>query len=330
MRLSRRHLLIGAGALGLGSLAGCGNGTGSTESLTIGLTYIPNVQFAQFYVAEQEGIFADHGLDVSLRHHGAQEDLFSAILSEQEEVVFASSDEAVVAAANGSPLQTFATVFQTYPVVILAADPAITDLSELAGRQIGLPGRYGSNYFGLLAGLERAGLTEDDVEIVEIGFTQVAALTTGKVDAVVGFTNNETVQLQQVGFDAAELAVQDPAEPTLVGPGLISVRDRTDPATLAAINAAVMEAQRLIIENPDVAIEATREHVPTLTDPEQRANAEAVLAATIELWHRDGEVTLEVDVDALHRMGDFLTAAGIIDAPPPADQVAFDPAAADR
>lgn len=315
MNISRRNLLLGAGALGLGGMVGCSNPEPS-DQLTIGLTFIPNIQFANFYVAEAQGIFADHGLDVTLRHHGAQEDLFTAILAGEEDIVFASSDEAVVAAANGSPLQTFATCYQTYPVVILASDPSVTDIRDLAGRSIGLPGYYGSNYYGYLAALANAGMTEDDVEGVEIGFTQVSALTTGKVDAVVGFSNNETVQFSQIGMDVAELQVHDPALPTLVGPGLINVEDRTDPEILRSIRAAVLDAQLRIAERPALAIEATREHVPTLSDDEQRINAEGVLAATIDLWSRDGEVSLDVDQEALNRMGEFLTEAGIIDAPP--------------
>ncbi|MBK5251011.1 MAG: ABC transporter substrate-binding protein, partial [Actinomycetales bacterium] len=43
--------------------------------LTIGLTYVPNIQFAPFYLAASEGHFSDAGLDVTLRHHGASEDL---------------------------------------------------------------------------------------------------------------------------------------------------------------------------------------------------------------------------------------------------------------
>lgn len=323
MNLSRRSLLLGAGALGLGPLAACAQhgGEAPEDALTIGLTYIPNVQFANFYVAVARGIFADHGLDVALRHHGAQEDLFTAALTEQEDLVYASSDEVTVAAANGSPLQTFATCFQTYPVVIQAADPTITDFAQLRGARIGLPGYFGSNYYGYLAALASAGMTEADVEGVEIGFTQVSALVTEQVDAVVGFSNNESVQFAQIGLEFAELPVQNPASPSLVGPGLVTVRDRTDPAVLRTVRDAVLDAQRLIVDDPAVAIEATREHVPTLTDDEQRRNAEGVLEATIELWHRDGELSLDVNADDIERMGNFLTDAGIIDAPP-ADTVA--------
>lgn len=332
MRTTRRQLIAGSFAvLTLGGLAGCaataaepgvGETTGSDPSvsptaLTIGLTYIPNVQFSPFYVALEQGLFADRGLDVTLRHHGAQEDSFGAMFSGTEDVVFASGDEAVVAAATGADLSTFATCFQQFPGVLLAsADSGITSLEDLRGRTIGMPGHYGSSYYTVLAALHMAGLEESDVDLQDIGFTQFTALTTGRVDAVVGYSNNETVQFENAGFGVVELAVQDPGAPTLVGPGLTTVPGELNDSVLQALKDSLLEAERRILENPDVAIEATAKEVPTLSDPDQEETARAVLTATSRLWLRDDEPSLEVDTEAFIRMGEFLTEVGIIEAPP--------------
>lgn len=314
--MNRRRFLSGAGALALGALgAACSPGTDG-HSLVLGLTYIPNVQFSPFYVAQELGLFKDAGLDVSLRHHGAQEDLFTAMLSGQEDLVLASSDEAVVAASNGAALQTFATVYHSYPVVVLTADPAIRELGELQGAAIGLPGRYGSNWYGLQAALAGASMTEADIEVVEIGYTQVTALTTGKVDAVVGFRNNEAVQFNTLSVPVSQLEVQDPREPTLYGPGLITVADTIDTDVLRRLKDAVLEAEERIAQDPGLAMEATLAHVPSLTDGAQRTNAEGVLEASITMWQRDGRISLDVDESGFQRMGRFLSDIGIIDSPP--------------
>lgn len=44
------------------------------------------------------------------------------------------------------------------------------------------------------------GLTESDVLITEIGYTQQAALTTGQVEAIIGFANNDQVQFERAGI----------------------------------------------------------------------------------------------------------------------------------
>lgn len=327
MRLTRRHLLATAAAAALtGGLVACtaqadapATDAPATDAtaVTIGLTYIPNVQFSPFYVAVSSGLFAEQGLDVTLRHHGAQEDAFGALLAGKEDVVFAGGDEAVVASANGADLATFATGFQQFPGVLLApAESGITTVEDLRGHSIGMPGHFGSSYYTVLAALHLAGLEEDEAVLQDIGFTQVSALTAGRVDVVVGYSNNEPVQFANAGFDVVEIAVQDPAEPNLVGPGMVTVPGQLDDDVLARLKLAVLEAEKRILADPELAIRATKEEVPTLSDPEQAETARSVLAATSKLWLRDGEPSLEVDEAAFVRMGVFLTDVGIITAPP--------------
>lgn len=329
MSLRRRTFLLGASVLPL-AMAACApeadpsaapsaaqTSSSAPTPVTVGLTYIPNVQFSAFYVGVREGIFEEAGLDVTIRHHGAQEDAFGALLSGEEDVVFASSDEAVVSAVQAPELRTFATAYQTFPgVVIVPADSGVEAMEQLRGKRIGIPGHFGSTYFAALVALHNAGMTEADVQLTDIGYTQVAALTTDKVDAIVGYTNNETVQFELSGVEVLELPVQPAEEASLVGPGLITRAGHLDDDVLERLAGAMAEAEQRIIADPELAISATTEHVPTLADADQLAAAEAVLDATTKLWLRDGEVSVAVDEAAFERMGRFLADVGIIEAAP--------------
>src|SRR5699024_953584 len=82
-----------AGCSGETHEAGDGGGSDGLPQLTLGLTYVPNVQFAPFYLAAQQGYFEDAGVDVTLRHHGESEDLFGALTGGSEDVVVAGGDE---------------------------------------------------------------------------------------------------------------------------------------------------------------------------------------------------------------------------------------------
>ena len=211
MRSSRtngriRPLIILAALLAL--LTGCSAGTGSTaasstagKALTVGLTYTPDIQFAPFYVGVEKGFFADEGLNVTLRHHGASESLTGALQAGQEDVVYAGGDEAMVARSQGVDVVNFATMYQTYPAeLIVPANSPITTAVDLKGHSVGLPGEYGQNWYALLALLKQAGLSQSDVDIQSIGYTQQAALTSNKVDSVLGFSNNDAVKFQQANF----------------------------------------------------------------------------------------------------------------------------------
>src|SRR5512146_1798387 len=160
-------------------LAACGGGqsTAARPHLTVGLTYYADIQFAPFYVADALGYYRDAGLDVTF-HQGIETNEFALLAAGKEDAIFAGGDEVLEARdASNLPLVDVATVFQQYPVsLIVPASSSIHTAADLRGHTIGVPGRYGATWTGLLALLQSAGLTLNDVHIQEIGFTQVVAL----------------------------------------------------------------------------------------------------------------------------------------------------------
>ncbi|MBB1483683.1 ABC transporter substrate-binding protein [Tessaracoccus sp. MC1865] len=322
--ISRRSMLLGGLAVGAGAtLTACGSrqpeavGDGK---LTVGLTYIPNVQFSAFYLGVREGVFKKHGLDVTLRHHGQQEDLWGAVLGGKEDIVFASADEAMVANAGGNDLRTFATSYQTYPLRVMGGDPATLGadpgLDVLNGATLGIPGHFGSSYYAALCAIHRAGLTENEVTLVDIGFTTLSALAAKQVDFAMGFINNEGVQLENQNIASVSIPIFEPGEALLVGPSLIAPGTKVSEDILRAVALGMKEAEEAVVADPQAALDATAEHVPAMAEPEQRATAEKVLAATAELWKRDGQVSVAVDTAAFGRMAEFFAQAGVIEAAP--------------
>ena len=287
--LSRRRLLSAAslGAL-TGLIAACGSGTGAQKAsadaasgLVIGLTYTPNIQFAPFYMALADGQYAE---DVSLRHHGEQEGQFDALLAGTEHIVVGGADEAVVAASNGNALVVIGGFYQRYPGCIIVPESSdITDLAALRGRSIGTPGRTGETWYTVLVALSTAGLSQDEVSIQEIGYTQQAALASGKVDAVAGFSNNDAVQLVQNGTPVRTLAIS--GDVPLVGASLVTTPDVLDARReeLTAAVEASAAGMTAFVEDPDAAVEAAKEYVPDLADTTQAAHAREVAVATGEL-----------------------------------------------
>ena len=86
--------------------------------VTLGLTYIPNVQFAPTYIAEEDAVYANAGANVTLRHHGADEGLFTALTAGEEDVVLASGDEVLQARDQGMDVVAIGSYYHTYPVVV--------------------------------------------------------------------------------------------------------------------------------------------------------------------------------------------------------------------
>ena len=74
----------------------------------------------------------------------------------------------IPAVSQGIPIVYTATIYGQFPSVVIAnAGSGIKTAADLAGKRIGIPGRFGSSWIMLQALLGSAGLTPDDVTIVE-------------------------------------------------------------------------------------------------------------------------------------------------------------------
>lgn len=248
------------------------------------MTYVPDIQFAPVYVAHHLGYFTEEGVNVTPRHHGAQEKLLGALQTGDEDVVFAGGGEMLQGRAEQIPVCNFGTVYQTYPCVIaVPEDSPIQTFTDLRGRSVGLPGEFGENWFYLLAVLQEAGLARDDLDIQSIGFTQLAALTGANTDSVVGYLNNDVIRFREADFPIRTLALDNPPLVS-VGFGALdqTIADRSD--DLAAMLRALSRAAELCKSDPEQVVQIAIEYVPTLAEPEQQQHALAVLNATTALY----------------------------------------------
>lgn len=325
-RLFLRSLtLAGLAATGLGTACTQGAGTGTpapsagAAKVTVGLTYTPDIQFSPFYVAAEKGYFRDAGLDVTLRHHGASEQLFGALTAGEEHIVYAGGDEMMQARSQGVPLINFATYYQDYPVVLtVPQDSPIQTAADLRGRSVGVPGPYGETWFGLLALLGQAGLTEQDVQVKHIGYTQQAALTTKQVDAVMGYVNNDAVRLQAAGVAVRTLPIS-PERPPLVGIGLGTTETllASRKEDFRKVHQAVAKAIADIVADPAAAVDLSTKYVPGLTAAPQKESALATLKATIPLFGQPGSYGRQ-DAGTWTAMAGFMHQMHLVAKPVPA------------
>ncbi|HEX6475150.1 MAG TPA: ABC transporter substrate-binding protein [Candidatus Limnocylindria bacterium] len=257
------------------------------------LGFQPDVQFAPFYLAQQNGLFADAGLDVSIEY---SDDVIRLVADGQSEFGVADATDVMIGRTAGIPISYVSTLYGHFPVALIGAPDVVpADPSGLAGKRIGTPGRFGSSWHALLALLDAGGLTEDDVTIREYPqFNQVDGLLNGDVDLITGFRANEPLRLEAQGFETALMTVDEFAP--LPGPGVV-VGDEllgADADMVHAFAAAVVAAQAQIAGDPDAGVEAAIVEVPTIA--EDRETALAVLEATIEAWGSPRSGAIDTDV----------------------------------
>jgi NitT/TauT family transport system substrate-binding protein len=256
-------------------------------ALVVGLGYIPSVQFAPFYLADQAGYYRAAGLSVTFQNQ-IDPNLVTLVGQGSIDVGLADGTSVVPAVSQGIPIKYLATVYGTFPSIVFAkASSGIATAADLKGKRIGIPGRYGSSWVMLQALLGSANLTPNDVTIVEYpDFGQGGALQQGQIDAATGFDNNEPVQARLAGTAVNILRVDQVIH--LPGPGFIAGASTlsTKRAALTAFVAATLHAMRDIAANPSKGLDAAIVAVPDLA--QQRAAQAAVLDATVADWSGAG------------------------------------------
>lgn len=282
-------------------------------ALTVGLGYIPSVQFAQFYLAQQAGYYADAGLTVTLQNK-IDPDLITLLGQGALDVGLADGTSVIPAVSQGIPVVYTSTMYGQFPSIVIAkASSGIATAADLKGKRIGIPGKYGSSWIMLQALLKSAGLTTSDVTIVEFpDYGQATALQQGTVDAATGFANNEPIQLKQAGIDTVVLTVD--AITPLPGPGLVTgtktLAARHD--ALKAFVAATLKAMNEIVADPQKGLQASFLMVPDLA--KNAALQRQILDATIATWKnaRTGGAYGSIDQAGWQQSLDFMTKLGLV------------------
>ena len=325
MRRLRAPLLI---TLAGGLLAGClspgPTGTASVSeplrAVTLLLGFRPDVQFAPFYVAQQEGFYADAGLEVTIEHRQAP-DVQRLVADGQAEFGVADATDVMIARTAEIPIRYVSTLYQSFPVALIGeAGTVPADPADLAGMRVGTPGPFGSSWHALLALLDAGGLTADDITVREYPqFNQVDGLANGDVDLITGFRNNEPLQLEDRGMSVDLLTVDDIAP--LPGPGMI-VGDElleSDPELVRAFVEATAAAQAAVIDDPDLGFAAAEVAVPEIS--ENPDVARAVLDATVDLWEGEGIANGAIDEELWAIGYETMQRLGFIDGSVPLEEM---------
>ena len=269
-------------------LSGCAspkstNEAGALTKIRLPLGYIPNIQFAPFYVAVEKGYFKDAGIDLEFDYK-FETDGVALVGAGELPFAVVSGEQVLLARSKGLPVTYVAAWYQQYPVSVVAkSELGIVIPQDLKGKKIGLPGLFGANYVGLRALLNAAKLSESDVTLDTIGFNQVETMAAGQQDIVVGYTANEPIQLRARGIAVTELRVADYAQ--LAANGLLASEKviAENPELVRAFVGAFLKGLKDTLDNPDEAFTLSGKYIPNFSDLDAAVQKQ-VLTTSIEQW----------------------------------------------
>jgi NitT/TauT family transport system substrate-binding protein len=289
--LRRILFLVLIGSLLLTACSGLGTNKAQKTKppltvIRLPMGYIPNVQFAPFYVAVEKGYYNQAGLEIQFDYK-SETDGVALVGANQLPFSLVSGEQVLLARAQGLPVVYVMAWWQDYPVAVASMpEQGIHTPADLKGKKIGLPGLYGASYVGLRALLNAGGLREEDVKLDSVGYNQIEALVSGRDEAVVIYANNEPIQLEAQGYTVDVLRVADYV--SLASNGLLS-NEKTmaeNPDLIRKMVQATLKGVAFSLNSPKETFEICKKYVEGLDSTNQNVQ-EKIFMATLEFWKTD-------------------------------------------
>lgn len=277
----------------------------SITKVKIAMGYIPNIQFAPFYVALDKGYFREQGIDIEF-NYGWETDIIQLLAKNELQFAIASGDQVIIARSQDLAVISFFNWYQRFPVSICSlASNNIRKPQDLIGKTVGTPAVFGASYIGWQAFLKQNNLSDKQIKLQVIGYTQVPSLTEKKVDAAICYSMNEPVQLQESGYKVNNIEIADYIN--LVSNSLLT-NDKTikdNPNLINSFALAFAKGLKTTIQNPELAFEISKKYIPEIKDDQTQ---KAVLLASIRFWQADKlgfhlESRWQESVDTLKNFG---------------------------
>jgi NitT/TauT family transport system substrate-binding protein len=152
------------------------------------------------WMAIDERIFQQHGLEVTPEFVGGSSPIIQAMLSGQWDISVMGGGAPIENRLQGGDLLIVGSLTRGFTVEAWAA-PTVRSLADLKGRTVAVT-RFGSTtHYGVLAMLSAAGLSQSDTAVLQVGGVteSMVALLSGQVDVAM-LAAPQTLEARKAGF----------------------------------------------------------------------------------------------------------------------------------
>lgn len=157
------------------------------------LDWLPNPDHAPLVIAQQQGYFKEQGLDVKLIAPAEPTDPPKMVAANKADIGITYQPEFMQQVDKGLPLVTVGILIdKPLNCLVTLHGSGIKSLGDLKGKRIGVASSGVSGVMMKVL-LNKQGLNERDVKLVNLRYNLTQALLTHRVDAVTGVMRNVEV-----------------------------------------------------------------------------------------------------------------------------------------
>lgn len=176
----------------------------AAEKVTLQLKWLPQSQFAGYYVAQEKGFYKEEGLDVTIKPGGTDISPVQVIAGKSADVIVNWLPDALASREAGVPLVNIAQVYDRSGMMLTCKKSSgIKTPADFKGKTLGV--WYGGNEYPFFNWMNKLNLKPGkDITILKQGFN-VDPLLQDQAACISTMNYNEYWQLIDAGLKEADL-----------------------------------------------------------------------------------------------------------------------------
>ncbi len=190
-------------ALAAAALA-CGLAAQAQDKFTVQMKWVPQAQFAGYYVAAAKGYYKAEGLDVTIKPGGPDVSPVQVLAGNQADAIVNWMPDALAAREAGVPLVNIAQIFNRSGLMLTCKKASgVAKPADLKGKTLGV--WFGGNEYPFLNWMAKLGFKPDsDIKVLKQGFN-VDPLLQNQAACISTMIYNEYWQVVDAGVKESEL-----------------------------------------------------------------------------------------------------------------------------
>jgi len=290
------------------------------DQMTVVLDWFVNPNHGPIIVAQEQGYFAEENLEVEVIAPADPSAPPKMAAAGKADLAISYQPQLHLQVAEGLPLKRVGTlVASPLNCLLVLEDGPVETVADLKGGKVGFS-VAGVEEALLSALLTDAGLTMDDIELINVNWSLSPSLMSGQVDAVIGaYRNFELNQMELEEVEGRCMYLEEMGVPSYDELIYVANPETADMDQIARFLRATEKATQYIVNHPQ---ESWEVFSGTSTDLQDELN-EMAWEDTIP---RFALRPAALDHGRYKNFSAFLAEAGLINAPQAVEDLATDPA----